>query len=75
MIPVPLRSCTFVLFLHAVDDAQKHKHVAFIQMLHAVNGFLNQLRVLCAVIKKLLGCYFKIIADGKELFQRWKGVA
>lgn len=56
----------FRLFQHPVDGAQKHDQVAFIQLGHTLNCFLDQLRVLGAVVKKLLGRDLKVVADGKN---------
>ena len=56
-----------LFFLQAVDKPQQHQHIAFIQLLHPIQGLLDQLRILLRLIKKFLGGHIQILTDGKEL--------
>ena len=65
-------SIFFASSTQSVDKAQKHEHIALVQVLHAEKSFLHQLRMLGIAVEKLLRCDLQIIADGKELLHRWE---
>ena len=64
---------TILSFPHSIDNAQKHKHIAFIQLFHPGYSLLHQFGILRGIVKKLLRSNFKIITDRKKVFQRGHG--
>lgn len=49
-----------------MDDAQDHQLVAFAQLLHSIDGLLDQLWVRGGAIEKLLRGNAEVIAYGEE---------